>query len=369
VTIVVPTQSAMLAADSAVSLARYAKLISMPECSFWGVFNEDDVTGDCREIWSKQQRDVISKQLAEAQEELESEIGYFLSPRYVVGTLAEQPQGLDRYVDDQVYTRPLRLRWPKLIMAGVRATSDIALGTAVDLTTDPAQVGPVATTVTDASEISLYHPGSEVEINPSTVTIAAGLVTLLVPRCRLVAEANADNPSQGWPYADDSVFESTVDIKRVYTDPSVGADLVLPHACGQFCLANNCAEHTVTACIYGQDPRLGIVNVARATYSSGAWGASMAGCCPYPTRARLHYLSGMLGLTRQAEDAIVRLAHSKMPTEPCGCQVSQFMWKRDRNVPDILTRERINCPFGLSDGAFASWMFALSMRQWRGAVL
>jgi len=78
---------------------------------------------------------------------------------------------------------------------------------------------------------------------------------------------------------------------------------------------------------------------------------------------RVNYYDGKQYLSRQMEDAIVRLAHAKMPDEPCGCDVAQRMWKRDRNVPEVLTRERINCPFGMSDGAWIAWQFTRSFKQ------
>jgi hypothetical protein len=74
-------------------------------------------------------------------------------------------------------------------------------------------------------------------------------------------------------------------------------------------------------------------------------------------------------LTRQVEDAIVRLAHSKMPDEPCGCDMLQRHWKRDRNIPQVLTRERINCPFGLSDGAWFAYRQAATLKIWKASIL
>jgi len=58
-----------------------------------------------------------------------------------------------------------------------------------------------------------------------------------------------------------------------------------------------------------------------------------------------------------------------MPEEPCGCEVAQRLWRRDRHVPEVLTRERINCPYGLSDGAWQAWRFTQSMKLVRGRVL
>jgi hypothetical protein len=97
---VVAEQSALVNEASSVRLARYAQIIEYPECNFFGVNNPNISTGfQCREIWSKPQRDTILKYLAEGQYEIEKTTGYFLSPKYVgQGQSAE-------YQDWQPYRR------------------------------------------------------------------------------------------------------------------------------------------------------------------------------------------------------------------------------------------------------------------------
>jgi len=367
-TVVVPAEQTLTAEASAIYLARYAQIIQQPPNSFWGVAKDSErgSVGTCFEIFSKSQRDTIARYLAEAQEEIESVIGYFLSPRYVVGKIADQPNGNDRYVDDQAWGCPITLRWPKFLGAGVRAETTIQASAAVNHATDPATIGPIATTVTDPDEISVFHPGLDVEINPSLVTIAGGFVTILVPRCRLVLSALADNPSTGLEYTDLANFESTVDVKRVYLDPSVQAELVTAHCCTAACLPG-CTETLAAGCIHAHDPRLGFSTVTPGTYTDGAWVTGST--CDFPLRARLNYKAGMDKLTRQAEDVIVRLAHSKLPHPICGCDFAVNTWKRDQSIPQFMTRERINCPFGTNDGAWHAWKFAWAMKNWRAGVL
>ncbi len=175
-----------------------------------------------------------------------------------------------------------------------------------------------------------------------------------------------DNPTAGIDYDTISNFLSTVDVKRVYNDPSTHADLVWPHAgsCAGVpgCSCPTCSEYALTGCIYIRNAELGIVDVLPATYSSGAWSRTGTACCSKPERMRLNYRAGMNPTTTQAQDAIIRLAHSKMPEEPCGNNSVIAAWARDRNVPEALTRERLNCPFGLSDGAWIAWRFTQSLR-------
>lgn len=341
----------------AVPIIKYFKIIEMAECAGFGVNNPADVHYSCSPIWSKQNRDLMQQYLLEAQEEIEQVVGYPLTPRWFAN-------------EQQYYSYPVKTRWGKVIEAGVKATTDISLGVVVDHTADPAVIGPVVTTVTDEDEIFVYHPGTDIEIVPSAVTISGGNVTIQIPRCRMVKTALVDNDGNGLDYDDTSNFEATVDIKRVYNDASTNATLVWPHRCGASCAANGCSEYTQTACMYIRNSETGAIDVQPATYSDGTWTGTTVSCCNgNPQIVRLNYRAGLTPLTQQAENAIIRLAHAKLPYNLCGCDMWDRMWERDRAVPDVLTRERLNNPFGLSNGAWVAWQFAKSMPLIRGYVL
>ena len=207
-----------------------------------------------------------------------------------------------------------------MIAGGIKGKTDISLGVAVSHAADPAVVGPIATTVTDENEIIVFHPGTDVEINPSAITISGGNVTIQIPRCRMVLASLAQTPADGLDYTDTTNFEQTVDVKRIYNDTSTQGELVYPHGKSCGCVGTcscSCGEDTDTACIYVRDSETGIVDVLKATYSGGVWSraTTRCGCAQI---ARLNYYAGLDPLTPQAEDAIVRLAHSKMPDPPCG---------------------------------------------------
>lgn len=357
--VIVPAQSTLTQVDNlAITLPRYFQIIQVTECSGMGVNDPDNPEPGCRDIWTKFQRDEVERYLAEAQEEIEQQIHYTLTRRWFTD-------------ETHQWRNPLQTNWGKVIEGGIKATSNIALAQAVSHATDPAIIGPVATTVTDANEIHVFHPGLDVEIIPSKITLSGGNVTIQIPRCRMVKEAVADNPESGLDYSDLSNFESTVDIKRIYNDPSTNAVIVWPHHCNASCAAGGCSEYTRNGCIYVRMPDIGSVDVTPATYSDGAWSTLVSGsaCCPgTPQYVRLNYRAGVTA-TRQMEDAIVRLAHSKMPDEFCGCEVWQRLWRRDRHVPEILTRERLNCPYGSNEGAWIAWSFTRQFKLVRGFTM
>lgn len=356
--------------DSAVKLAHYAQLVQYAEDQFFGVNNPATQEEACKPIWTHEMRAMTAKYLAEAQEEIEQVTGFPLFPRWIVD-------------EQQDYSFPVHTRWGKVIEGGFRNTATIALATAVSHATDPAVVGPIATTVTDEDEIHVFHPGTEIEIYPSAITLAGGNVTLYIPRARLVAEDSQDNPEDGWTYSDvppsgTTPFESTVDLVRVYNDPSIQGGLIWPHLststcdCGCSTCCGTCGEYSVNGCLYVRSGEVGTVDVLDAAYSAetGLWTATCPTCyCSAPELMRLNYRAGMTPLSKQAEDAVIRLAHAKMPQPPCGCGTINEMWTRDRHVPDSMTMERDMCPFGQSDGAWTAWRFANAMRLVRGMAL
>lgn len=346
---VAPSTIAAARTESCITLKRYAEIIGYPQCNFFGINASIDTGYQCKEIWTKFDRDTISHYLAEAQSEIEQITGYPLCARWV----GENEDQLWR--DKQTLKSKMITRFAHVIESGIKATDTIQAGATIDHSTDPAVVGPIATTVTDTSEIAVFYPDSDRVVYPYSIDITSGQLTIWIERCHLVDPDYFDNPITGWDYTDLTYFLSTVDVKRIYNSTATEATLIYPKC-------KNCEQTTAAGCIYIEDNRLGIIKITKTSTTSGLCGCSNA-------FVNLNYKAGLETLSRQGEDAIVRLAHSKMPNEPCGCEVVQRLWKRDRNVPDVLTRERLNCPFGLNDGAWIAFQFAQAMKIYKSSVL
>ena len=340
--------------EPAISLARYAAFIGYRDCAFFGVRHEDDDDFACSRVWSKWQRDMIERSLREAQEEIEQEVRYFLAPSWVED-------------ERHNYASKIQTVWGHVIAGGVLLDTKIGDSLAVNYAADPATVSANLGTC-DATDAHVYLEDTDIEVFPESYGEAGGVITFSIPWCRLVAETYLDNPEAGWDYADAATWRAPrVDVRCRANSDATQAELIWRqgHACT--CSLRGCTDHRHDACIYVRNAPLGIVDVTRADYASGTWTAASLSCCEYyPEWVELHYYSGLQTLTRQAEDASIRLAHAKMPDEPCGCAATQRLWQRDRNVPQVMTRERINCPFGLSDGAWTAWRFAQVMRLTRG---
>lgn len=322
------------------TLNAYAShLGGIDECGMWGVYTTDQVVTTCSEIWTQHQRTSLLSYLAQAQSMIESVIGYPLCPTWI-----QEPNA--------PYKRRMHTRWKELLAVGTLSETVVATGTATNLTVEPATVGPLTTATTDASELVLYHPGTHTEIEPSAVTLSGGNVTFYIPRCRMVKTALANNPLNGLDFDTDANFEATVDVVRRTTDPTVQAVTVWPT--GRRC-CNSCVEETGTACITIISPGTGYIRLIPDT--------SWFGCVCNPPYVRLNYKAGLTELSPLAMDAIIRLAHSMMPEGPCGCDLAQTYWKRDRNVPDFVAPERMVVPWGFSDGAWYSWLWTRQLNM------
>lgn len=351
---------------SCISLARYAKLTGYSECAINGVAVDGETYGECENpLWSQFQRDTLLYYLAEAQEEIEQVTGYPLCPTYFA----------DEY--HALRTRnafPLHARWMKVLAAGVRAESAVLAAAAIDYSIEPALIGPLATGVTDPSEIHVFYPGSAREIEPSKVTLSAGSVRIWIPRCRLVTPAAFDTPPEGLAYDDLSNFLEAADVMRVSTDDSVNAQFVYAHRATAghcpTCGCATCGEATAEACLYVSNPETGALDALRGTYAAGTWTAGIRSCyCAQPSGIRVNYLAGLDPITLQAENAVLRLAHAKMPTAPCGCGPLQDLWTRDRFVPEFIDEVRLSNPFGPSDGALIAYRFASAIANRRMSVI
>lgn len=357
---------------TAVTLPRYARIIRLSETVFFGVNRDSDasVAEACRRLWSQADRNMIARYLAEAQIEIENEVGYFLQPTWVEGLPPSDSLYIsDRYVDQQDYNQPGLTRWMHVIAPGVRAVDIVDEDAAVVHAADPAVI-TIPTSLANTNGITVYHPDTNVEIIPESITITGGNLVIRIPRARMLKEENVDAE---WDYGDTSGFEQTVDVMRVYNDPSTNAEFVYPHSCSNLCAASYCAEQTRDACMYVEDYKLGIFTTARGSYTDDAWGAPSVSspCCHGPFLMRLNYVSGIKTLTAQMEDCIVRLAHAKMPVPPCGCPEAQRMWERDRNMPKFISTMREFNPFGQSDGALYVYRQTQQpeMRIVRGSIM
>jgi len=203
-------------------LDRYQQLMGLPINAFNGLNLPTEVPRfECSTIWRQSDRDYLATYIAVAEEMREQELGYHLSPKYIVD-------------EEHDYGIPALLDRKHLIECGVKTTSTIEAGVALDLgpafpsAADPPN-DPVVVTVTTSvstSEIVVFYPGEDVEIRPSKVSAFGGVATIEIPRARLVDNDYNDDREDPLDYYNNDYFLTTVDVKRVYTDTGSGISIV-----------------------------------------------------------------------------------------------------------------------------------------------
>lgn len=364
-----PSEALDLTPNCAVSLPRYVHVVGYDEAALWGVLYEGQSRFDCNTLWTESSRTQLQVALAVAQRMIEKFIGFPLCPTWVTGRVQEEWHNDFDWVDQQKYKWHMVARYPRIIAPGIRATAVVAEDIVLTHDDQFGTVGPLAVTFTDPNEVVVLYPNSSRRIYPSSITIESGMLTLRIPRYRMVVQDLLDTPVGGILYEDIGNFLSAVDILRVYNDPSRQGVLVRPG-----CLNNNCSggcdECTHDACIYVRDPFVGQVEVKAATWNvdSLTWNSNIV-CGTNYTIARLNYLCGMQHLDLRAEKALIGLAHTLLHTEPCSCDWLRTMWEGDREYPKIMTREILNNPFGMGNGAWLAYCWAKSIASVRMSVL
>lgn len=324
-------------ATPGMTLERYQELMRLPIAAFNGLNkpNEEPVF-ECSTIWKQAERAALLEFLVQAEEMREQELSYHLVPKY--------------RVDIMPYVNPLILDWKYLIKLGVKTTSTIQAGVALNLGAEATPNDPVvvtvATTVTDVDEIKVFYPGLDCEIIPSKIVIAGGVATISIPRSRLVDPDLLDDRSDHLSYFHNANFLTTVDVKRVYYNLSGAVEYI-------WYGVNASPPTTVdtTQSAYGTilDQRLSIISHIPATLSGATWSYSCLTTCRQPDAIQISYLSGRRA-SISTEMLTIRLANTLMPNKPSSCPTVHQMYAED--IENVKTYT----PYGSKAGALMAWI-------------
>lgn len=254
------------------------------------------------------------------------------------------------------YYNSTGLDWKMFIQAGQMKRTIYAAHGAVVYAGDWATVTvPSGGGVGSKNEVRVYYADGMHTYGPEPSKIKVGPVNIIItfPKVRMVKPELCTRPNIPLEFTDDTNFVETVTVAREFNDASVQAIVRTRPSC-----SDDCSEELETGCIFPSERELGYVAIYPACYGGGQWRrrTTFQGI---PDVAFLHYQSGMKRLPPGWSQAIVRLAHTLMPEAPCptGHQPQDRYWSRDRNINQSVTRERINCPWGLMDGAWYAFMF------------
>lgn len=338
-------------------------------------------------------RDTIAMAIQQAEKEIAAEAGFNLLPDWTVQERLTYPQPaipgvFGNALNPRYMLKSVELARGHVISGGLRTKAVIQAGAAVvrsDLDVDSYAetcTVTVATSVTDINEIRVYYPAKNGddgwEIRPITVSISGGNAIIQfkawqIPAANQMDALNAQPLNAHSPAS----YETTVDVYRVYNDPSTQVQLMWENCddggCCGTCAA--CQFGTQAGCFHLRDARLGL-----AVPSPGSWDSSDStfdfeewSACREPDQVRFWYISGFQDMSLDAprvkmapywEYAVAYYACSKFERPVCGCSnVNQFVekWRTDVSYTSQGSGSFVNTPeqlanrLGTSMGAIYAW--------------
>jgi hypothetical protein len=374
---------------------------ALPGCkSIW--FSKDYQTADGLSRFQ------IMRAIRSAEDDIEQHLGYRLTPSWTSERVEPvryyRPEfgryGIPTYYGGQY---PFTARWGQFLYSGARATEPINEGLAVTWTTpDPflpswKQWGQVTfpnVTAIDgltAGEMHVYYAGHGgdplYEIRPIEVTIGVTDTVIRFRRelCAILEreESYAILPGAFDGSLDDQ-FVTTVDVWRVYNDPSQAATAYWRNptcGCSGDSSCPTCSYRTGTACLTASDPVNGMLSWSPASYADGSWTLGCPADWTQPNYLEASYYGGSPLIAGKMNPFLARLVMllsiSRLDRPGCSCSGTYFGKEQEDlavaggGVSRFYSPRALGCPWGTRRGAVEAWGALTSypdIRQNRGAV-
>lgn len=333
-------------------------------------------------------RDEIAEAIQDAERGIAEAIGFKLLPSWEIYDLKlyKRPAIPELIAlsphDIRGLYRGVRTKWKHVQYGGVKALTLIQANAPIvftdhDLDTyfETATI-TVPTTVTNSEEIKIFYPGkageSGYEIRPIIVTISGGIATITCKREQLVLEDLLESfTAEAIDGFVDANFLTTVDVYRVYNDPSTQAQIIWNSlgGCG-VCAA--CTKTYQDACINVDDGEIGLVRVEPATWNATTlqFDPANLNACRAPDSVRMWYKAGWkynnsdIIMDPLWERAICRFAAAQLHRPLCGCEsVTNYTeyWQEDM-------ASRVASPSGMLSFRYRDTLFENPFGTKRGHI-
>jgi hypothetical protein len=344
------------------SLDDYRKRFNIPPWAFNGVENPNETRRGCDHYYTQWERDDLALALNESEGLLAERLGFYIGARYLIDY-------------DRPWSYPLQLRFGHVLGAGVRARDEVT-PSASNFVTDPATITvPSASFSGGTSEIIVIEDSTGLEIEYDDITTSGTDYIINISQYKLIEWDDLEDQSDTIDY--DATFPATTWLKladltvyRQYRDTDTQATITFGPSCNCWCAGVACTGSDYTACVFVLNRDIGLVRINRATLSAGTWSCDQSAICGCydGDKATVYYEAGTTDIPGWRQ-AIYRLAHARMGEQPCGCTLQERQWRLDRNVPSVLTAERINCPWGLEQGSWAAWNWVTDQAHGKAFML
>jgi len=344
------------------SLDQYRRRFNIPPWAFNGVENPAEARRGCDHYWTQWERDDLAQALSDAEELLAERLGFYLGARYLIDY-------------DRVWTSPMQLNFGHVLGAGIRGRTAVVPG-ASDFAVDPATITvPIASFPGGTSEVVVVETVTGLTIEADAIATVGANYVITIGQYKLIEWGDLEAQVEIIDY--DPLFPAAIWLKladltvyRQYRDDTTQATITFGPTCCCWCAGEACAGTDYTGCVFVVDRVIGSVRVSRATYSAGVWSCDNSAVCGCygGDKVTVYYEAGSDDIPGWKQ-AVFRLAHARMGEQPCGCALQERQWRTDRNTPPVLTAERLNCPWGLEQGAWAVWCWVADQAHGKGFML
>lgn len=398
------------------TLDRFARIIGINPLHFWGVdITQLSRTGGqgpaCSQAifqydWQDADRvgrEDVARAIAEAENDIETLVGYRLLPTWERDewrpTTRPYRHEMTNYSNTDIrgLAQLVEAKWGYMVSGGVRATTLLDADAAVTYANSgipPAaylNIGTVTLTLAEAiddREVAVFYPGHAAEerwrIRPVKVSHVGLDYTIEIRRELLLVEdylETYDLANLGAANGvEDPPFLTTVDVYRVYNDPSTQVSFLWED--GNACCG--CVDGTCTICAYGTatgcflmrgDPRLSMLAIHLADWDADTLAFGASSVCPrrQPDLVRLWYQAGwrdqsqaspMDDMDDRWARIVAHLAASKLDRPICACSTMYMKrWQSDLAFSSgadetgtySLTQSDLGNPLGTTRGAIEAW--------------
>lgn len=377
-------------------LDSYARIMGIDPRHFNGVVTELwPASASCAAIWYQyawQNVDAVSREdLAEAIQQAEAdmakELGFFLAPSWVEEERQRWTFSIPSEIrfaqhvglTQRMMRKSIRADWGKIISGGIRGLDPIVVPTGVGQTwvwsdedgdgeNDTLTIGTIAFgTVTDPAEVAVYFAGHDADeryrIRPIAVDIAGG--EIVISRWLLVDPVLWEGQQGEIDGLDDSNFVASVDIYRLYNDPSQQAQFEWEPLPEEEC-DYACGYWYQSACLGLRDRRRALLVPYPGTYdvATDQFSQDIFARDREPDRVTFWYLSGEeldghYEMTRFWQRAVAYYATALLHRQVCGCEALERLVGLWREPPDLEKEHwpdrALSNPFGPQRGAVFAW--------------
>jgi hypothetical protein len=381
----------------------WAEWFGINPLHFNQLYSEDYPDDNCGEVWfqhawhEKNQiaREDLARAIRSAEAAITDQVKYNLIPDWLfqkikVPRLA-RPELYGAYnLNIRGQTRSLELPYGHYIAAGYQTKQALVTGTSIVRSDEDGDGYAETCTVTFATDqtaecqMRVYYPGEDGddiwEIRPLDSVVIAGGACTITFKSWLIADP--DLIEQGAAIDGDAAasYVSTVDVYRVYNNPSTQGSLIWEPIGGTLCgcglsSCNACTVATQDACLTLRDQELGYIAYYPATYDAddGTWTAGELAQYRDADRIDVYYYSGWedpfgscprRDMDPYWQEAVAKYAAGLLDRAVCSCNNSEsFIDELRRDIAAVRegivfqssTESQIGNVFGTTVGAIFAW--------------